>query len=99
MSPGRPVHFGVVALGDVDGVARPVGPPDRADMVAVGVRDEDQVDLAELGEVLVLGGCLRVTGQEGVGHDHLAARRGDLERRLTEPEHLDLPGLGLEQRG
>src|SRR5262249_47298300 len=42
---------------------------------------------------------LRVPGQERVGHDHFAAGRGDLERRLTEPEDFGLAGLGQEQRG
>ena len=96
--PGRPEHLGAAALGEVHEVAPAVGAPRRPDVVAVTVGDEDQVDLAELGEVLLVGGRLRVPGHEGIDHDHLAARRGDLERRLTEPVHLGLPGLGLEQR-
>src|SRR4029434_10513127 len=63
------------------------------------VRDEDQIDLAELGEVLVVGRRLGISLQVGVDHDRLAARRGDLERRVSEPEHLDLPGLGRELSG
>jgi hypothetical protein len=68
-------------------------------MVAVAMGDENQVDLAELGEVLVVGGRLGISLQVGVDHDRLATRRGDLERRVSEPEHLDLPGLGRQQRG
>src|SRR5207302_328510 len=97
-APGRPEHLGAGTLGEIGGVARSVGPTYRTDMVAVAVRDEDQVDLAELGEVLVLGRRLGIAGQEGIDHDHLAARRGDLERRLTAPEPLDLPGLGHQHR-
>src|SRR5262249_61887542 len=67
-------------------------------MVAVAVGDEDQVDLAELGEVLVFGRRLGISLQVGVDDDRLAARRGDLERGVTEPEHLDLPGLGQKLR-
>src|SRR5262249_13322406 len=96
--PGRPEHFGAGQLGEVGGVAPAIGPIRRADMVAVAVRDEDQVDLAELGEVLVVGGRLGISLQVGVDHDRLAARRGDLERRVSEPEHLDLSGLGQDRR-
>src|SRR2546427_2502205 len=96
--PGGPERLGAGALGEIHEVAAPVVAPRRPDVVAVAVGDEDQVHLAELGEILVFRGCLRVPGHERIDHDHLAARRGDLERRLTEPVHLDLPGLGQKLR-
>src|SRR5882724_5281682 len=96
--PGRPEHLGAGALGEVHEVAPAVVAARRPDVIAMAVGDEDHVDLAELGEVLLVGGCLRIPGHERVDHDHLAARRGHLERRLAEPVHLDLPGLGLELR-
>jgi hypothetical protein len=64
------------------------------DMVEVAVRDQDKVDLAELFQVFVLGGCGRVRPDPWIDHDDLAAGRGEPERGLSEPEQLGLAGLG-----
>ncbi len=59
-------------------------------MVAVAVRDQDQVDLAELVEIFVLRRRLGIPGEPGIDHDHLAAGRGELEGGLGEPLQLRL---------
>src|SRR5207245_10971001 len=64
--PGRTEHLGAGTLGEVGGVARSVGPTYRPDMVAVAVRDADQVDLAELGAVLVLDRCRGIADRDGI---------------------------------
>jgi hypothetical protein len=97
--PGRSVHLGAGELGELSDVAAAIGPPGRPDMVAVAVRHQDQSTLPSLARSLWSAGRLGIPLQPRIGHDHLAARRGDLERRLTEPVHLDLPGLRREQRG
>src|SRR5262249_14425138 len=68
------------------------------DVVTVTVGDEDQINVAELGEVLVVRRGLGMLREKGIEDDPLAAGRGDLDRRLTEPVHLDLPGLREEHR-
>src|SRR5260370_40028123 len=59
-------------------------------MVAVAMRDQDQVDLAELVEIFVLRRRLGIPGEPRVDHDHLAAGRGELEGGLGEPLQLRL---------
>ena len=56
-----------------------------------------QVDLAELVEVLELGGVLGCAHDPRIDHDHLAVRRGELEGGLAVPLQLDL-ALGLAPR-
>jgi hypothetical protein len=65
-----------------------------AQMVAMGVGDQDQIDLAEGGEVLMLGRSFGILGEEGVDHDHLARHAGDLEGGLTEPLDDNLAFIG-----
>jgi hypothetical protein len=57
----------------------------RVSVVGVAVRDQDQVDLAESGEILVLRRRARVLLQERVDDDHLAGRAGEAKRRVPEP--------------
>ena len=58
------------------------------DVVRMTVRDQDQVDLAERGEVLVLRRRSRILLEKGIDDDHLARGARDAERgmaRATEP--------------
>jgi hypothetical protein len=68
-----------------------------AQVIAVGVRHQDEVDLAQRVEVLVLRRRLGVLGEERIDHDHLAAHGGDGGGRLAQPQHLDLTRLGIER--
>ena len=88
--PRRPVERRVVLLGERRGIAQ---------VISVRVGHEQQIDLAQRVEVLVLRRRLRVLRQPRVDDDDLAARRGQPDRRLAEPEHLDLSGgFGLRLR-
>ena len=78
---GRRPDRHVVRLGDLHGVA---------EMIAVAVRHQDQVDLADLAEVLELGRDLGGAHDPGIDHDHLAAGRGELEGGLAVPQQLGL---------
>jgi hypothetical protein len=60
----------VVGFGELHGVA---------EMIAVAVRHQDQVDLAELAEILERVGQLGGALDPGINHDDLAAQRGELE--------------------
>ena len=62
------------------------------EVVTMPVGDEDQVDLAERGEVLVLRRRPRIGLEEGIDDDHLARRAREAESRVAEPEDLDLLG-------
>ena len=64
------------------------------DVVEVAVADQQHVDLAEGLELLVVRPASADCAQPGVGDDHLAAGRRDLEGRLAEPQHLGLAGRG-----
>jgi hypothetical protein len=64
--------------------------PAHPEMVAVGVGEQDHVDLAQRGELLERGRRLRIAGQPGVDDDDLAAGRGDARGGLAEPEHFGL---------
>jgi hypothetical protein len=55
------------------------------DMIAVAVGDEDEVHLAELGEIFQLLRCLRILRDEWVDHDDFPARGRDLEGGMAEP--------------
>ncbi len=83
---------GVVQAGrSVKGDLEPFGQRGSvAHMVAMGVGDQGQIDLAEGGEILVLGLGLGVLGEKGGDHDYLARDAGDLEGGLAEPKHHDL---------
>jgi len=89
----RSEHLGARALGQIHGVARTIGPSHRPDVIGVAMGDQDHVDLAELVETLELRRRLGVVGHEGIDHDHLAPRRGDLRGRLTEPVDFGLGRL------
>ena len=43
-----------------------------AQVIAVGVGDEQQIDFPELAEVLVFLRRLWILGEEGIDHDYLA---------------------------
>ncbi len=81
--PGRRVERRIVLLHDVGRVA---------EMVAVPMGDQHQVDLAERIEIFVLRRRLRIVDQPRVDHDHLSGRRGDLPGRLAQPQQVDFPG-------
>ena len=73
---GRRPNRCVVLLGEWDGIA---------DVIAVSVRDEDDVDLAELVEVLPLGRALGVAGDPWIDHHDLAVGCREPEGRLAKP--------------
>lgn len=62
-----------------------------ADMIAMAVGDQDQIDRGDHGQVLQRLRRLRIAGDEGVDQDDLAPRRDDLEGGLPVP--LDLNPL------
>jgi len=80
--PAGPHHLDVLLSGERRGIA---------DMVAMCVRDQDHIELAELVQVLPLGRRLGVLGDEGIDQDHLSARRIDAKSGLPEPQQLGLP--------
>jgi hypothetical protein len=61
-----------------------------ARVIRVPVRNEDEVDFAQRGKVLVLERCPRVLSQERVDDDDLARRARDSEGRMAEPQNLNL---------
>ena len=75
------IHRDLVLRGDFRGVG---------DMVAVAVRDQHEVDLADLAEILEFGRRQRAAHDPRIDDDHLAAGRGELEARLAVPQQLGL---------
>jgi hypothetical protein len=63
-------------------------------MIAMAVRHKDQIDLADLAQVLEFRRRERRAHDPGIDHDHLAARRGELEGGLALPQQLGL-ALGV----
>ena len=64
-------------------------------MVAVTVCNKDQVNLAELAEILELSRSLRIFCDERIDDDNLTARGGNFKSGLTVP----LQGAGLTGHG
>ena len=64
-----------------------------AEMIAMGVRDQDEIHLAQRVEVLVLVRRFRILDKIRIDYDHLAARRGELDGGLAEPQDFDFPAL------
>src|SRR5436305_9611295 len=62
-------------------------------MVVVRMADQNDIDPAELGQILVLQGRFRVRCKPRIGDDHLPGRRRDLEHRLPEPKDFNLSRL------
>ncbi len=60
------------------------------EVVVVGMRDEDQVDLAQRFELFVLLWCFWIVDEIGVKHDHVSVRRNQAERRLAKPQQMRL---------
>lgn len=61
-----------------------------AQVIAVRMSDENDVHLADLVEVLVLGRRLWILRKPRIDDNDLARHRLDARRRLAEPKHLDL---------
>jgi hypothetical protein len=74
-------QIGTLFLGDLDRIA---------EMIAVAVRHQDKIDLADLAEVLELRRNPGGTHDPGIDHDDLAARRGELEGGLAVPQQFGL---------
>ena len=64
-----------------------------SDMVTMTVAHQDQIDLAQRLKIFVFRRRQRILQQPGIGDDDLAARGGNTERGLPQPQHFGLAGL------
>jgi len=64
-------HLGIVLLGDGCRIAH---------MVSMVMGHQDQVHLAQLSQVFQSGRCFEIFGDKGIDLNHIAPRRGEIER-------------------
>jgi hypothetical protein len=62
-------------------------------MIAMPVRDQDQIDFAQGFKLLVFGRRLGIIDQERIDDNHLASGRGDLGGRLAQSLYFNLAAL------